>query len=293
MTVGESRGRLGRLLAKRIRYLRRETERSLLVEDVDETLTIVVVVHASAGPDGSLAVRGVSDCDARSEVILRFWPETRFVIERTIRCEGQIWFEDLALCGSSAALLEPGVRIDGWGDLLAFGLPRCLKNGVTNAEGKGKIWLHSPGILRVPFKLIRFEAPVDECAIAEQRACSGTADGVVIVVGYLGDGANKIGIGIQVGVPEPAVDRVQSNGRRTWDDRFTTQTRWVRTAGGKGVGVSTKVLMNQTPVGTDLDIVFAFAPVQIVDDIVDRNAADRVAGLSSRSSDEAEVNIVP
>ncbi len=108
--------------------------------------------------------------------------------------------------------------IDGRGDLLTSSLPRRLQDGLADAEGERKVRQYSPGVLHIPFVLVRLEVPVDGGAVVEERAGGGTAHGVVVDVGDLGDDTDEIGICLLVRTAEATVDGIQTQTARIGGD---------------------------------------------------------------------------
>ena len=55
--------------ACRVGDLGTDTERTVLVEGIDECLAVVIVVNPGAGANGGFGIRRVSECESRSEVV--------------------------------------------------------------------------------------------------------------------------------------------------------------------------------------------------------------------------------
>src|SRR5271166_6253957 len=127
------------------------SEGTFLIEDIYERLTVVVVVDSSPRTDGCFSIGGIRDGQARREVVFRLGPECRLVVIVPGRSELQIRLIDLPLLRGSFALQEPGVGIDGWGYLLAFGLVRSLQDCVAHPKCKGEVGNDAPGVLHEPF----------------------------------------------------------------------------------------------------------------------------------------------
>ena len=254
----------------------------------------MVVVDAGARTDRGLASRGVDDGEARSDVVLGFGPVAGLAVVGSTRSEGEIRLVNAACLGGGFTLGEPRVGINRWGDLLPVRLVGCLKDGMADAEGHGEVWLNAPGVLEVVLKFISFEVPVDEGTLGERSAGGRTGDAVVIDIGNGWDGANQVGVGDQVRVIETIADTVEgcAVGREGGGIGWIA-TEPVGVGGGVGIRVRIggAVLVNQAPVSSNLDIVVALGPVQVVDDVVDGNTDDGGPSLSGGRGKKAEVDV--
>ena len=165
--IGKTWRGLKRIHARLIRDLATDAERPVLIERIDQALTIVIVVDTRASPDGSLWVRRESDGKARSDIILRLRPVARLSISRARGSKLQVGLVDHSFLCCCLALHEPGVRIDRWSNLLARGLVGCLQDGVAYAEGESQVGPCAPGILQVILELIRLEVAIEERALLQ------------------------------------------------------------------------------------------------------------------------------
>ncbi len=182
------------------------------------------------------------------------------------------------------------MRIDGGRDLLALGLIWRLQDGVAQAEGQGQIRERMPRILDEVLVLVRLEAARDHGTIRKKCTCRRAGHSVVIKIGDRWDRPDQVGIGDVVRVGEAAIDRIKPEGRRV---------RWipsepVRIGRGVVIGVCVggAVLMDESPVPANLDVVLSFRPVEIVDDVAYRHADDGAARLCRRCIDKSEIDIV-
>src|SRR5580698_7954289 len=140
-----------------VRKLAADAERAFAVENVDQTLAVMIVINPGACTDGSLAVGGICHRKTRGDVVFRLGPEAGPVVKRARRSKVQVRLIDLALQRCCLALLIPGMSIDGWRYLLPVGLPWCLQDGMAYTEGQRQIRLHAPGVLKIVFVLICLE----------------------------------------------------------------------------------------------------------------------------------------
>src|SRR5579863_1154141 len=109
-------------------------------------------------------------------------------------------------------------------------------------------------------------------ALGESRTGRSAGELVVEVVGDLRDCANEVGESDFVGVGKTGIDLALSRG---------VAMKPVGVGGGAVVRVAVAgvVLLDEAPVGSELEGMATFSPAQVVDQVVDRDAGDAVAGL--------------
>ena len=111
----------------------RKAELALLIEDIDQALTEVIVVNTGTSTNRRLRIGRPRDCQARSKIVLRSCVEPGLAVKLARRCEAQVRLINLSLKGGRFTLQVPGMRINRRLDFLSPRLPRRLEIRVPHA----------------------------------------------------------------------------------------------------------------------------------------------------------------
>src|SRR5260370_5708524 len=160
-----------------------ESERSAIIEIVNESLTEAVVHHAESAADRCLASSEDASeeavailgrprkCEARTKVLLVPIVVSGLAVccARPVKGDQRILIRRQPLGSLGPAIQVELIEIGCWGNLKLVGFPGWGKQRPAQAKRNGKGRFNFPGVLRVELKAIYRETAL-ECAAVRQGA---------------------------------------------------------------------------------------------------------------------------